>query len=258
MFGHADERVGYEASVSLLKCLPDHLLRDIHQEVRSKYLETHDFFLSLIDDHPLVLRSICHDAFQQLAAEPKEVVFNDGDSCHRMIFVDFGRFHYDFARMAPTEVPAEGTDLVASRPMPFRSFLRRYAQVSEVALWAIWENTGTLEAETGSVLLALDAQDMAKIMSFSDSAVAAAAEYAAAFVATANHVGCTDLGTRRTITEVLDALDFPYTSEGFFVTPDTSPAHASPVMRARSIVSNHSDQSGLHEDVARLGEVQLL
>lgn len=203
LLGQADERIGYEASVALLKSLPEHLLKDIHQEVRARHLEAHDFFSVAIENHPLVLRSICHDAFQQVAAEPDEVVFNDGDSCHRMIFVELGRLHYEPFRSLPEKITAMGTQFEPAQRVPDRRALKRFSWISEVALWAIWENTGKFIADAGCVLLALDAQELAKVCFFSKLVVDDAASYAAAFVVTANHVGCTDLGTAWSIEDVM-------------------------------------------------------
>merc|ERR1712232_1485894 len=44
LFQMEDERKGYEPSVRFLKYLPDHLMRDLHQEVRRRYTCAHDFF----------------------------------------------------------------------------------------------------------------------------------------------------------------------------------------------------------------------
>jgi len=226
IFQQEEERKGFEPSVRFLSHLPDHLMKDLHHEVRKRYLEGHDFFSELSANHPLVVRSICHEAFQQLVMDRGEVVFNKGDECNRMIFIEFGMLDYaqgtnpipedtPHSVMAPTLPPSpvsswscaggSSISLKLVDSWASRKHLKRTSWISEVALWAIWANSGTSEAFVSTVILALDAHDFAILVKFSKNAFLEAVSYATAFVQTANRAGCTDLGTSEPVQLQMDS-----------------------------------------------------
>jgi len=177
---HIKELQGVEDTaakeIKILAMLPRQMANDLLYEVRSPTLSRNGFFENLNMDFPRVVRHVCHKAVSVVTAHRWEVVFDKGDACSRMLFVDKGEIMYSegFIKWQP-----DFRDLDIGPP---GEALRRGAWVSEAALWIEWRNQGKLTAAAHSSLLALESSDFAVVMQEYKDAYTRAVLYAGKFV----------------------------------------------------------------------------
>lgn len=162
------------------------------------------YFMEMHNRFPLLLRRVCQTVVSPAYAHSEEVVFDIGDTCSRMVFVDNGIVSY---RRVPRSVCVsnDGDD---SDPggMPVRrtwrmspvmyesssststvedargSVCEKGSWFSEGALWTEWVNHGRLVALRPSHFLVLEASDYANVLLQSKEAYVATVLYALDFL----------------------------------------------------------------------------
>jgi hypothetical protein len=142
----------------VMKLLPQQLAGDLLDEVRSPVVQRNGFFSNLKNNYPRALRNLCHQAMHAVPVHRWEVVFELGDACNRMLFVDRGELLYELGQEAwtpnsPTSHESQSSDL-----------LHRCSWVSEPALWLEWRNQGKLSGGCHSSVLAIDHQSFSSVI----------------------------------------------------------------------------------------------
>jgi len=156
-----------EDAVEVIKLLSDPLRMELHFEIYSPAFAGHPFFVRYIDEHPHVMKQVCHKAMSTDLVSSGDIVFDPGERSEnpRMIFLNHGSLSYT----QPVGIPE---DLLPG------------GWACEAVLWTRWETQGTLVALSDSRLHVLDARTFQTIAArFSDDLVC---EYAAKFVDTLN------------------------------------------------------------------------
>lgn len=142
----------------IMKLLPKALGNDLRYELLTPIMVKNHFFAEIKSAHPSTMRTICDAATTHIPAAMWEVVFDRGDACTRMLWVDQGVLMYSDG--VAEWSPETNTDSVPGEA------LRKGTYISEAALWVEWNNHGRLVAGCQSSLVAVDAT------SFSDCLVA--------------------------------------------------------------------------------------
>jgi len=127
---------------------------------------------------PRIVRTVCHKAVTDVQRLAGDNIFNTGDDCSCMYFVDVGQLEYKWMR--PAEVDSEGFSIpVVSSPLdslegalkqprgleePLKQGeecipLSTGYTLAEGALWTTWNNYGNLYASTDCVVLSIDSCD---------------------------------------------------------------------------------------------------
>lgn len=83
-----------ERETEVLALLPEHLQYDLLYEIRAPFLAWHGFFREVDIGFSRVVRHLCLTAMRPVLAHNNETVFEHGDPCCRMLFVDKGRLNY--------------------------------------------------------------------------------------------------------------------------------------------------------------------
>jgi hypothetical protein len=180
-----------EEEAKVLSSLPQQLARDMLHEVRAKVFLTYFWFAAMNDQYPRAVRHLCCDASHLLCPHMGEIVFEKGDACKRMLFVEQNTVLY--ARLSDEEIldldstpPARGLyksatmNLVSKKTVSLESkdesirlsrktseegvagvVLQRGDWLSEAVLWVDWINAGRLVAGPSTCLVALYASDFA-------------------------------------------------------------------------------------------------
>merc|ERR1740121_2087373 len=78
----------------VLKPLPVQFRRVVLEEVRTRYVEKHDFVLWLQGRHTIVFREMVHTTLTVSQVQANQSFFVFGDLCHHMLFVEFGKCLY--------------------------------------------------------------------------------------------------------------------------------------------------------------------
>jgi hypothetical protein len=139
--------------------LPRSLGNDLMYEVRTPLLNRNSFFHGFNREYPRIMRMVCFSAIQFMPVARWEVVFEKGDICSRMLFVDAGVMIY-----------LSGPELENSEDEPnamvevadgIGDVLRKGMFISEPALWCEWQNQGRLAATRHCTLLSVDADKFA-------------------------------------------------------------------------------------------------
>lgn len=156
----------------IMSLLPRQMANDLLYEVRSPTLSRNEFFYHLKEEYPRTLRHVCHKAVRAVPAHRWEVVFDKGDACSRMLFIDKGEMMYSETNI---HWKPDFADLDNGPP---GESLRRGAWVSEAALWIEWRNQGKLTAGCHSVLLSTEFEEFSGVMHEYKDAYVRAVTYA--------------------------------------------------------------------------------
>jgi hypothetical protein len=168
------------SEIEMVNCLPNHLRRELHREARGPIV-TMKFHLlrDLMTIRPRVLLMVCHKAMDDVQGTAGDNIFNVGDECSCMYFIDSGTLNYlrigfyetnDYGsnpsitsdKNGGTDRPsnanswsvadtASSSDVAASGAMP----VTRGTGLSESALWTPWINHGHLCATSDCTVLRL-------------------------------------------------------------------------------------------------------
>eukprot|EP00747_Dinoflagellata_sp_TGD_P040913 gnl/TRDRNA2_/TRDRNA2_141158_c1_seq1.p1 gnl/TRDRNA2_/TRDRNA2_141158_c1~~gnl/TRDRNA2_/TRDRNA2_141158_c1_seq1.p1 ORF type:complete len:213 (+),score=33.43 gnl/TRDRNA2_/TRDRNA2_141158_c1_seq1:2-640(+) len=151
---YTDVRKEHEEKTVVLKALPTNLLMDLYQEVRVPLLLFNNFFYDLTEEHPRVVRRLCHDAMEEVPLVASDLVFSTGDACHRMVFIETGALTYTIGRTKLSSHHASnsymqeggGSSFTRTTAVPRTSIkgpdvfdLERGKWLSEPVLWTSWE-----------------------------------------------------------------------------------------------------------------------
>lgn len=170
-----------EAETKVLTKLPKNILMDLHNEARMPILVTHILFHGLRREHPRAVRQVCSDAVTSTTYQMHEPVFSCGDACSCMLFAEAGNllYHFDDKAIQHSQgtAPPEGAST--------HTKLKKGEWICEIALWMGWENLGDLSATRRSVVLSLDATQLAEVLSEFDKAFSGAVMYGKHFLSNA-------------------------------------------------------------------------
>jgi len=140
----------------VVSLLPTQLGYDLLTEVRRPTILRHTLFYNINSAYPRVVRILCHRVLSVIPVATSEAVFDKGDPCSRILFVHQGYMVY--SQTCPSSTLATEEDFV--RPVR----IQRGKWVAEAALWVEWANQGKFSGDSPSVLLGLEASDLANLM----------------------------------------------------------------------------------------------
>lgn len=192
---------------NLLLMLPPFLQADLYHEARGHIItRALMFFHELHMLVPSVLRQLCHKALTDIMVLNDEVVFETGDACSRVLFVDNGSLHYMLANDDPAR-QSLGTLKISrttSRMQAARrpstpdglgftgsQMVSRGCCLPEAVLWTLWTHCGTLTAAEDSSILAMEAEAFASVIVQYPDAQQHAYKYCKFFLSRLNKV-CRD------------------------------------------------------------------
>jgi len=165
------EQEGWEEDSKVLQFLPLTLQRSVLLEVRAPTVAGHPLFAWLSDENAPALRDICQTAMSTVRVYGEQAVFNQGDVCRQMYFVEAGELRY-FASEA-TDNPGGGGGRGSchrrasiGRDLIFRrrgKLLTRQQWISEPALWLQnWRNVGDFIACVRGTLITVESIGLTK------------------------------------------------------------------------------------------------
>jgi len=179
------------AEEQLLKAaLPTRLHVDLNYEARHHIVCNLQLFSLMHEWSPRVLRALTHYTLSEMVAVQDESLFAKGDACSHAIFITSGHFIYQCdehilmstPRLRDRRKSIEGED-----------FLEKGDVLSEAALWTPWEHRGTLTSSTDSILLAMEAANLPKVIMDYRYAAIHAVKHAKHFCWRLNRVASCDL-----------------------------------------------------------------
>jgi hypothetical protein len=176
----------------VLAVLPRHLQVELLFQVRSPVLTCLPFFMTLVKESLASMRHVCHQRAQTVASAHHEVVFDTGDACCRIFFMDsmttkyyqlfgqagtFDKRPSAFSLDEPEQKKKEkgGVLKIFQKKQPKHrdsmsegmydnedcQIIRQGSWICEAALWTDWENKGRLVADDYGLMLSLEAADLA-------------------------------------------------------------------------------------------------
>lgn len=161
-----------------LAILPQLLQIEVLESVRSPILMQHPFFHALPFESQFVMRMICVDVAYAISGIKDDMVFDKGQPCESIIFMDKLTATYGtpadqnatFAK-AVSVAMREKTTRSTSYSYSGRTLLARSeglkivpagGWIAEAALWVEWRNQGRLISNAHGILLAVSASKFAK------------------------------------------------------------------------------------------------
>jgi hypothetical protein len=200
----------------VLTILPKHIQTQLLCEVRAPVLLAHPLFSSLNQEFQSAMRYVCRRVVKVVSAVKHEVVFEKGDSCSRMLFMDkvCGKYGTPYEEQtADDSTPTTALQNVFD-PSPkasshyqksaslisqcIKPFLKQAGTgrltsidgskvspgtwLSEPALWVEWANRGRLVAGNHGSMYGIDANDLSEGFRYHIDAFAMVVLYATAFV----------------------------------------------------------------------------
>lgn len=155
----------------LLKVLPLQLQKAIFMEARISSVGKHYFFYWIKVSHITAMRDLCHTAFTSMLRLAGESVFQVGDACQQMFFVESGELKYirPFLARSPAVMSCDTPPLRDSGGSNveklFGERLTRCHWVGEPALWIRgWQNRGDLIAGADCSMLSLESGTLAQVI----------------------------------------------------------------------------------------------
>jgi len=148
MLAEREKRMS-EQEVELLGVISQSLRIELHFEIYSVCLSTHDFFQVYTEECPHVVRHICHRAVSVLVQTSGDVVFCAGEIPvePKMYIVRRGELRYDSIHDDDDECEV-GKD----------------RHISEAALWTMWVHRGLCVAASDAILLTICGKKFASIV----------------------------------------------------------------------------------------------
>eukprot|EP00927_Polykrikos_kofoidii_P079510 TRINITY_DN7628_c0_g1_i2.p1 TRINITY_DN7628_c0_g1~~TRINITY_DN7628_c0_g1_i2.p1 ORF type:complete len:349 (-),score=66.54 TRINITY_DN7628_c0_g1_i2:42-1088(-) len=167
----------------VLEMLPPQMKTDFLYEIRGRVIYMHPLFATFHRISKAGFRSICGQATKVIRCLAKEIVFEKGDSCQQMLFVEDGELCYctrstikrlmnKFAADMPKTSEAslsitrmrqgqrsEVSDMFLKNAASMGDEVSRGMWLSELALWVDWKTRGELFCVTNSKLIAVDLEE---------------------------------------------------------------------------------------------------
>ena len=190
--GAIDARQKHEEQHKILAALPQHLLVDLYEEARVPILVSHAFFGEFHSEYPRAMRRLCYDAMVSLPAQNQEVVFQMGDPCKQMFFVEQGTFSYRLGRalsQSPLDMSFRSQNSVFLPKGEIEHNVTAGRWLSEAAMWTKWEHCGSLSNEEAGFLLALQVDSFLHAVRQHEDAFIDTVLYAREFVKELNDGG---------------------------------------------------------------------
>jgi len=200
-----------EHKVELLQLLPEYLLIRLHEELRCPCVLEHFLFRSLYEMSLRLMQKVCHEAMSEMAVRPHEILFDTGEPCQRMLFVNSGRLEYVKAskefhqqgarsvqsirasrRSVNSHMSTDSADSVDT-PSDLRTELGRKAWLSEASLWTTWMVCGRCVSISNGLVIALHAVEFARVIQVFDDDRNEMCAYAERFVRSMNEGDPCDL-----------------------------------------------------------------
>eukprot|EP00929_Paragymnodinium_shiwhaense_P001404 TRINITY_DN101636_c0_g1_i1.p1 TRINITY_DN101636_c0_g1~~TRINITY_DN101636_c0_g1_i1.p1 ORF type:complete len:1219 (+),score=251.34 TRINITY_DN101636_c0_g1_i1:163-3819(+) len=154
----------------VLAFLPKHIQADLLCEVRAPTLLVHPLFRMITMTSRAAVRHICRAVMTSHPAVNSEVVFDKGDACSRILFINDGDLMYgEPFGTTEEDLDAEDAPLVAAHNEHSCKVANCQAVfagmwICEPALWVNWTNQGRLVANRLSYVYALEATLLAETL----------------------------------------------------------------------------------------------
>jgi len=175
----------------LIKILPTAMQMEVRHEAFSLFVQRHTFLGGFGQKHPMTEREVCFTAVSEVLALAGEIIFSGGAQAKRALHTVAGSFFYTLGlsqfrtttgmskdqganpgRLSEGPSDEKGEQLVAP-----------CSWISEMVLWtATWHTRGQLQADSNAILMAIDAEKFATVVTGHEQALIQAAIYARCFV----------------------------------------------------------------------------
>eukprot|EP00927_Polykrikos_kofoidii_P085319 TRINITY_DN9258_c0_g1_i1.p1 TRINITY_DN9258_c0_g1~~TRINITY_DN9258_c0_g1_i1.p1 ORF type:complete len:713 (-),score=70.62 TRINITY_DN9258_c0_g1_i1:32-2170(-) len=153
----------------VLSVLPQQLKSDLLYEIRRHLIGKYPFFRTLCDSSRSAFRAICSNATTTVRSLSSELVFEKGEACTRMLFVEEGELRYcrtpTFKKLMTSVALSRGhagiLRAVTSHSRSVYGQLHGHIVLtgmwlSELALWIYWKTHGELFSVTNATLFAVE------------------------------------------------------------------------------------------------------
>lgn len=182
-------RTEHDAEVS--KLLPQQLMMDLLDEVRSPLIcQHHFFFFKFREAYPFVVRRLCHEAINPVAPTPGEHIFSPSDAATKMYFLVSGQLLYTAIYHAHRKTFRRNNQSGEQKGEMGSYSITDGQYLSEPVLWTNWEHAGELQVINDAQMLSLQAERFEEcVKSGQTSALASATLYARRFLACLNRFG---------------------------------------------------------------------
>jgi len=193
------------AEEQLLKAaLPTRLQADLNYEARNHIVCYLQLFRVMHDRSPRVLRALTHQTLTELVSVQDERLFDKGDACTHAIFVTAGEFVYTCDEYILAATPRINPRKKSKSGEHGEDFIEEGDVLSEAVLWTHWEHRGALKSDSDSILIIMDAANLAKAIMEYRSAATHAVKHAKHFCWRLNRVEPCDLTAFDLSLEMLD------------------------------------------------------
>lgn len=154
--------------VKIAGILPEQLLMDLQDEIRTPLFVHHPFFSLFRDIYPRLSRRLSHTALQVLSPAPGELMFAAQETCFRMYFILEGEGVYTIIRR---HVDGQAETVGEAN-------LRKGQHVSEPALWMQWQHRGNFVISKFASIVVLTADSFEALIKTHPPALCSCTLYA--------------------------------------------------------------------------------
>lgn len=154
----------------ILSILPKNVQTQLLFEVRSPVIIAHPLFSNMNDEFQWFMRHLCRKVVKLAAAVKHEVVFDKGDACCRMLFMDkcSGRYVLQTEKRSSVrelngkinEIEVNEQEIVLRDNLGVKVPPRSW--ISEPALWVEWLNRGRLVSASHGHMFAIESMLLAE------------------------------------------------------------------------------------------------
>eukprot|EP00927_Polykrikos_kofoidii_P079511 TRINITY_DN7628_c0_g2_i1.p1 TRINITY_DN7628_c0_g2~~TRINITY_DN7628_c0_g2_i1.p1 ORF type:complete len:688 (-),score=70.08 TRINITY_DN7628_c0_g2_i1:38-2101(-) len=176
----------HEEEDFVLQMLPLQMRTDFLYELRGPLIFKHPLFAIIHGSSKIAFRSICHQATKVMRCLAKEIVFEKGETCERVLFVEKGNLCYCTRRTVRTlmnqwvEERGKTTNRYPSLARMGSPEIRdmfieeaglsgvdvcRGMWLSELALWMHWRTRGELFCSTNAELVSVGVEEVLCVIS---------------------------------------------------------------------------------------------
>lgn len=149
----------------LLRPLPMQLQKHLMAEIHSPAVQEHCIFSWLQRRHVTAFRDITHGVFGVMEVQSRHGIFDFGDACHCMLFLESGHCRYVRGQHTSDWVDPgsrEMKQIVGQRGI----LVGMKSAICELALWIRgWQNKGSLFSITHCSLLNIETSSLAAVVS---------------------------------------------------------------------------------------------
>lgn len=185
--------------------LPLAMQMEFRHEAFSLFVQRHTFLGGFGQKHPMTEREVCFTAVNEELVLAGEVIFSNGAQAKRALHTVAGTFFYTPGpqQSRPTTAFSKDPGPASAGPNEEKGgqLLSPGSWIAEMVLWtATWTTRGQLQADSNAILIAIDAEKFAKVVTGHEQALIQAAIYARCFVDELNAQDTASLTDLRTDT----------------------------------------------------------